>query len=207
VASASSQAKAVIFPQTEDQFAKHWHDFKTWLTGRGAEILACETRIQLARFTTPEGVGVVLKNANGRIFANHWSGGAASAWIAYRRNDTAWRVVPRTQELDRSAKGPLLEALIARDGLTCCYCRVSLRNRAISLEHFVAQSCQGPHHMANLALACTDCNEKVGHKPVVEKMRFAQAMTDRARNEHERNAPAAAARLWAWIAERNGVRV
>lgn len=192
----------VTFPQSVAQFDSLWPRFKDWLTGHGAEMLQPVSAYELVRFTTPEGIGCVIRNANDGIRPNHWQGGAASAFIAWRRHDNDWRVVPKTDKLDRENKSLIVDQLIARDGLACCYCHESLKNQAITIEHFVPRVCEGPNHLANLGLACEECNKLAGHKAVVEKLRFAQARLDLSRRRWEVSDAKASARLWIYLSSR-----
>jgi 5-methylcytosine-specific restriction endonuclease McrA len=192
----------VTFPQTVKQFDALWPRFKDWLTGHGAEMLQPVTRYELVRFTTPEGIGCVLRNVNDVISPNHWQGGSASAFIAWRRHDNEWRVVPKTEKLDRENRALITDQLIARDGFACCYCHESLKHQAVTIEHFVPRVCEGPNHLANLGLACVPCNEAVGHKTVVEKMRYAQARLDLSRKRWMLSDELAAARLWDFLGAR-----
>ncbi len=71
-------------------------------------------------------------------------------------------------------------ALRARDGDQCFYCDKLLTDAEASLEHLLPQSADGPHHLANLVLACAPCNKNARNLSIAEKVRLREMVRLRA---------------------------
>lgn len=48
--------------------------------------------------------------------------------------------------------------VIARDGLTCCYCDKSLLLKEVTMDHIVPHSKRGQFNVTNLTVSCAPCN-------------------------------------------------
>ncbi|TWA71863.1 HNH endonuclease [Azospirillum baldaniorum] len=159
-----------ILPTGVDAFRKRLPKFKDFLEARGAEVLAPSNPFELARFTTPQGVGVIYRNGKGQI--SSWQGGADEAFAAFQTGGS-WSVSAR------KAKGKVrhqINALLARDGDRCFFCGAPLGDD-ITVEHLVPAVHGGPNHISNLVLAHAACNQAVGHLSVSEKVRARDRMT------------------------------
>lgn len=166
-------------PQTPRAFQKRWPKFKGWLEARGSEVRVTTNAYELARFTTPEGVGVVYRN--GRDVITSWEGGADTAFLAFVESKS-WRCgerVRRSKGRDRQT-----EALLRRDGNRCFFCDGIMAPKGepcepgqeMTREHLVPLTQGGPNCLANLFLAHGRCNQEAGHKPAVEKIRLRDKM-------------------------------
>ena len=60
------------------------------------------------------------------------------------------------------------DAVIARDGLICCYCNKELILESVTMEHIVPESKRGTYNTTNLTVSCSPCNNKRGDKPFFE---------------------------------------
>ena len=60
------------------------------------------------------------------------------------------------------------EAVIARDGLICCYCCIPLTLDTVTMEHIVPDSKRGTYNTTNLTVSCYSCNNKRGNKQFFE---------------------------------------
>lgn len=59
------------------------------------------------------------------------------------------------------------ERVIARDGLTCAYCRSVLDPEDVTIDHVVPVVRGGTDELTNLAISCRPCNSKKGTKDAV----------------------------------------
>jgi hypothetical protein len=73
----------------------------------------------------------------------------------------------------------LIEALIARDGEHCRYCKIKVRRNWMldnrydhdaTVDHVIPKAKGGRNHMENYALACRKCNHTKGDRSVEEFM-------------------------------------
>lgn len=157
-------------PRKVSEFQSSWPSFKNFLESHGSEILSPTNDYEVARFTTPHGVGIVYRNKHGNI--SSWIFGAGEAWVAYKEGHP-WRV---KDKLKRIRGNDDLERVTARDGKNCIFCGRGLTEHEATLEHFVPLIQGGTNNIHNLGRACESCNTAVGHKPVAEKIKFAVAM-------------------------------
>ena len=144
--------------------------FRSWLSERGAEVLEPTNRWEVIRFRANGQTSVVYQNKHGRVTS--WGGEAAEAWKAFRSNGD-WRGNKRTR---RRSMSPLQRTLRERDGDDCFFCGEFVDPNDVSVEHLVALTHGGPHHVANLVLAHPDCNREAGHLSVSEKVRLRDRM-------------------------------
>ncbi|AWJ93263.1 HNH endonuclease (plasmid) [Azospirillum baldaniorum] len=159
-------------PASVDAFRKHFPKFKDFLVSRGSEVLAPSNAFEVARFTTPQGIGVVYRNGKGQV--SSWQGGADEAFAAFRAG-ASWSVGARKAK----GKGKVrhqINALLSRDGDGCFFCGRPLGDD-ITVEHLVPAVHGGPNHISNLVLAHAACNQSVGHLSVAEKVRARDRMT------------------------------
>lgn len=167
-------------PTSYDAFTKKWKRFKIWLEARGSEVRATSNPYEVARFTTPEGVGVVYRNAGNSISA--WTGGADSAFIAFLDN-APWRAIPKPVRRGSNANRHRLATLLERDGNECFYCGGLMAPKGeaanpgdeMTIEHLCSVTHGGPNSIANEALAHSRCNAEAGNLSVVQKVRLREA--------------------------------
>lgn len=165
-----------IPPSNAKDFEKRWPQFKAFLIERGSQVFAPTNPYELARFTTPEGFGIVYRNEAGRITS--WQGGANLAWAAFVIPNTPWRAEPSSRARNRETgrkRDNLIRSLIERDGPQCLFCPTELTVETATIEHIVPVTGGGTEHINNKALACDDCNKAAGCLSVVAKIRLAIA--------------------------------
>lgn len=75
-------------------------------------------------------------------------------------------------------KKRLRKAVLERDGDRCFYCHDTMGEDQ-TLEHLVAVKHGGKNSAANLVLAHALCNERMGSRPVIEKIRYRESRTER----------------------------
>jgi hypothetical protein len=140
--------------------------FRSWLQERGAEMLEpCEWEI--LRFRCESGLGIVYRRKSGSLtFTNE----AAAAYKAYRKGD-GWRAGTRST---RKTMTNEVRSLLARDGDRCFFCGEPMEEPTV--EHLVARTANGPHHVANLCLVHATCGSWAGTRPVVAKVALREEM-------------------------------
>lgn len=160
-------------PTTAERFQKRWANFKKFLEDRGSEVLEPTNPYELARFTTPEGVGVVYTNSARQIVRSHWQNGSWEAWEAFQ-STLVWRVSDPVGRMNSTRRGELVERLIKRDGASCFYCE-ALESDQVQLthDHVCPRAAGGPNHISNAVLACEACNTFLAAKPAKEKFDYA----------------------------------
>ena len=154
---------------TLTQFNKKMAAFQAWLIANGSEVFPTTNTYEIARFSTPEGTGLIHRNEAGRI--SSWQHGAKEAYFAFI-GAKPWHA-SGSRPARRSKSDRVVLALIERDGSTCMYCGVPMAPAEITLEHIVPVTHGGPNHMANLALAHKLCNSTAGHLPARVKLEMA----------------------------------
>lgn len=158
-------------PDNQTKFRKEWPKFEAWLVSRGSEIRPPSNRYEVARFTTPEGVGVIYQNGKGIITSA--IGGAEEAWGAWKKN-AEWRAVECVSRQSRQRRNRIA-ALVERDGDACFFCGQPLGDD-ITIEHLVPIAHGGTNHQSNLALAHEACNQRADHLSVAGKVRLRDEM-------------------------------
>lgn len=152
---------------TASSFKKEWPKFKAWLLQNGAEIRVPSNEYELARFTTPEGVGVIYRDRSGAV--SSLVGGANEAWSAWKTG-SPWTVGSRAKRKN-SKRDHRIKAILSRDGDRCFFCGTVL-DGDITIEHLVAVAHGGPDHLSNLALSHERCSQRADHLSVAEKVRL-----------------------------------
>ena len=74
-------------------------------------------------------------------------------------------------EVESRNKATRKQLLIHRDGPTCHYCREAPGEKHLTEDHVVPRKRGGTDHLANLVLACHDCNSRKATKSKQEFMR------------------------------------
>lgn len=137
--------------------------FESWLRDSGAELMVPTNEWELLRFKAGSEVGIVYRNARGRI---NLQAAAQPAWQAYASGQP-WRASPRVQR--RAKLSAVASTLLERDGPLCFYCRCELGDD-MTIEHLVSVTCGGPNHISNLLLAHKQCNAEAGNLSAPEKI-------------------------------------
>lgn len=156
-------------PSTLSEMNKTRKGLEIFLRSRGSVVRDVTSDWEVIRFTTPDGMGIVWRNASRDL---KWNVAALAAFHAYRTGSPEWRLVepvPRIQS--KSRKRGLIQQLRERDGDDCFYCGWPL-GEDVTLEHFVPVSLGGPNHAVNCALAHFQCNQDADNLPVVDKVRL-----------------------------------
>jgi 5-methylcytosine-specific restriction endonuclease McrA len=140
--------------------------FESWLRDAGAEILAPAYEWELLKFRAGTDIGIVYRNARGRI---NLQSAAHAAWQAYTSGQP-WRASPKIRR--RARLSDVVATLLERDGSLCFYCRNELGDDDMTVEHLVSVTCGGPNHISNLFLTHKKCNEQAGNLSAPEKIRM-----------------------------------
>ncbi len=137
--------------------------FKDWLKQHGAEILPTSNEYESLRFKGSE-VGVFYKS--GKYSGEY----ALHAYNSFRRGKS-WDGRPiKTGRKKIYVKEK--KQLIKRDGTACFYCG-NLLEDDITLEHLIPLTSGGKNILSNMVLAHEECNQKMGHKGINEKVNYA----------------------------------
>jgi hypothetical protein len=146
-----------------ERITKKAAEFRSWLSGCGAQVLEPTNEWELIRFKAGNDTCVIYRNKAGRVT---FSGVSEAAWKAFT-NSTAWRAAPATK---RRKVSPHITALRKRDGNLCFFCQRYVDEEHESVEHLVSVTHGGPNHISNLFLAHKGCNAKAGHLSAPEKI-------------------------------------
>ena len=157
----------------DKDFAQQWPAFRAWLQQHGCQILEPTNPYEVARFSTPDGVGIVYRKEGGRI--SKMIGGSEALYWAWKEGKE-FKFASRTPRQRRNDKkrNQLVVKISNRDGWDCVYCGATLNKETATIEHVVALATKGAEHIANMALACEPCNKEVGHMSVREKINYAR---------------------------------
>lgn len=164
---------------TVKDFKKCWPKFRTWLETHGSEVLTPTNQYEVARFLSAEGVGVVYTDGDGWNITS-WVNGAQEAYDAWK-DQKPWRAKEKQERKSRGAKqrAILIRSLADRDGWDCVYCGQALTGQTATIEHIVPIGRRGYDGIANMTLACRDCNKAVGHMTARQKIEHALAKRGR----------------------------
>lgn len=144
---------------------KRQADLKAWLTSRGAEVLVTTNPYEFVRYRAAGETHVLYRKGDGSFTVTK----AVLTMVTAFLGNQAWSAGVATK---RKARNPVeVRALLQRDGDSCFLCRQPLGND-ITVEHLVAVVHGGPNHIANKALMHEDCNHRVHHLSVMEKVRM-----------------------------------
>lgn len=138
--------------------------FKSFLTLSGAEVLEPTNQYEVVRFKTVNSVSVVYGKKNGRLT---FTGESQEAFDAMKAKNV-WTILPRGV----AEKMKRLDELVERDGPDCFYCGVETDKETRSIEHILSVTHGGNNNLANLAIACRECNHTVGDMPVIDKVAY-----------------------------------
>lgn len=147
------------------QLTKYRESFEKFLDERGAQILQPTNEWELLRFRTDAGVSIVYCNRKAGLTL---TGKAQDAWNAFR-SAGSWRGTTAVDKVKKAA--PIIRRLLQRDGEDCFFCRKAMAENTRTVEHLVPRTHGGPNHLSNFVLAHRECNLKVGHLSVMEKIR------------------------------------
>ncbi|MDL2315462.1 HNH endonuclease [Desulfovibrio sp. OttesenSCG-928-A18] len=156
----------------DNDFMQQWPAFRAWLQENGCQILEPTNPYEVVRFTTPDGIGIVYRKEGGRI--SKMTGCSQSlfwAWKEGRKFEFAMRT-PREKRRDKK-RDQLIQKIAKRDGWSCMFCGNTLDRETATIEHIVALASRGMEHIANMTLACEDCNKQVGHMSARQKFEHA----------------------------------
>lgn len=137
--------------------------FSLWLQQNGAEILPVSNEYEEIRFKGSE-IGVKYKSGK---YSNEY---AKNAFDCYK-NGKKWNGRP----INVGRKNTYVKEkkeIIKRDGTACFYCGRLLEDD-ITLEHLIPLTAGGLNNLSNMVLAHENCNSKMNHKPLVEKVNHA----------------------------------
>lgn len=138
--------------------------FKTWLSIAGAEILKPTNEYEVLRFKTPNGVSIIYKNKKG-IYS--FQGESTEAYASFKKGNI-WLA----ESVGVKAKKRKRKELIERDGCNCFFCGKETTEENRTIEHLLSVAHGGNNSLANLVLACHECNQNVGDMPIIEKVKY-----------------------------------
>jgi len=78
--------------------------------------------------------------------------------------------MPKPTRAEIEARRITRLALVDRDGEGCFFCHDT--EAFLTIEHLLSRKFVVCNDLANLCLACEDCNNFLNHMPIVEKMKF-----------------------------------
>jgi len=140
----------------------NFEKFKTWLSKRGAVVLAPTNEWEVVRFRTINGTSVIYTNKHGNLT---FTGESDKAYTAYK-NNKSWKAVDRKRQVLKQKKAKLA----ARDGKKCFACLAKLGFDELTIEHILSFSHGGTDNENNLCLLCEPCNKLMSNLPVVRKI-------------------------------------
>lgn len=158
-------------PANAEEFRKVLPLFQRWAEVRGSVFEKPTNPYELARFTTPEGLGIVYQNGKGRI--SSWQCGANEAWLEWLNPDSAWRVTPHVNKVTGEKRRVRVDVLLHRDGNTYAYCGWPMADDDVTLEHWISLTHGGSNETSNLMLAHKYCNNLASHMNIREKLELA----------------------------------
>ena len=140
-------------------------EFQDWLVYCGAKILEPTNPWEVVRFRALGKVQIIYKNAK-----NEWNFTACdmepvNAFLAGR----SWSAVKISPRKQRKPQEVLI--LLKRDGDNCFLCGFPMGDD-VTVEHLLPISIGGPNHMGNYALTHSRCNELLGNKSLMEKIKL-----------------------------------
>lgn len=141
--------------------------FKNWLENQGAEIHPPTNEWEALRFKGSNGVGLIHVNKKGRL--NITTVAAKQAFFAFSEG-VAWDGKPRKLRGRTKQEKSIVNRLLKRDGDKCFYCLYPLGNN-VTKEHLVPISHNGPDRIDNMVLAHSQCNNSMGSKSIIEKLK------------------------------------
>lgn len=137
--------------------------FETWLQQNGAEILPNTNEFEEIRFKGSE-IGVKYKSGK---YSNLYAENAYKSYCFNKKWDGRPVRVERKKTYLKEKK-----AILKRDGTACFYCGGLLEDD-ITLEHLIPLTAGGLNNLSNMVLAHEQCNNKMNHKGLVEKVCYA----------------------------------
>lgn len=157
---------------------KHISEFEKKLVLAQVEILAPTNEYELLRFRCKWGIGLVYRNKRG---VESWNEVARQAESTLQPNIINLSPAPPVRRNRR--RNGRVTTLLHRDGADCFYCRGKLAPTvpddlrpggpfATTQEHVASVAIGGPNHLDNTVLAHSVCNQLVGDRPVIEKVKL-----------------------------------
>jgi hypothetical protein len=140
------------------------NNFKKYLRAKGAEILEPTNPYELVRFRANGAIHVIYEGKRGISFV----GESEKAYNAFQ-NKGIWSVDIKKDK--RRNLSVIKRTLIERDGDKCFYCKNPLEDD-ITVEHLLSMCHGGPNHISNYVLSHKDCNSKVGHLSIMDKIKI-----------------------------------
>lgn len=153
-------------PERVNQLEPRLEDLKLWLSGRGAEVLATTNVWEVVRFKAGDKLHIIYKNGQGQLTMSVETRKALTAFVM----NSSWSAgVSRGR--GNSKRDVVVSTLLERDGDECFLCCQPL-GEDITVEHLVAIVFGGPNHIANKVLMHSKCNLRLGHMPVIQKIKM-----------------------------------
>lgn len=151
---------------------KRLNAFRKWLEAAGAQLLIATNPYEVIRFRSSNGVSILHKR-NDDMYT--LTGEMPTAWNAFCTGkgwDSGVVVVKsRPKKTD-----VLIETLLARDGNRCFYCHQGFEEDNYTIEHLLSRAHGGSNHISNLVLAHEECNKRVGHMSISEKVKHRESL-------------------------------
>jgi 5-methylcytosine-specific restriction endonuclease McrA len=153
------------------EVSKKLTQFKTWLSDRGAELLAPTSEYELVRFRIDGKTTVIYRKKEPNSKVSFFCDKGQEAWEEFTKGVSNWRAMPATVR-QKGYSWVLKRTLRQRDGDECFYCAERMQDRDMTIEHLVSLCHGGPEHISNKFLAHTLCNQRAGNLSAVEKLKI-----------------------------------
>lgn len=153
---------------------EEFDSFSKWLIESDCEILPPTNEWEILRYRHPvpyeNGVvitqtAIIYKNKRNTLTFTGWS---EKHYRDFLKKRTLGELTNSKKRDATNKKNNLLK----RDGSHCFYCRKSMEDNNMTIEHLLPTSKGGTNHMHNLVLAHEECNVKAGDKSIMEKVKI-----------------------------------
>lgn len=145
--------------------------FTDYLRAQGCEIRASTNEYELVRFRCALGIGVLYVGKSGLSCNMPFVSDAIDLFLAGKQAWQAGKITGTKRDANPARKRNLL----ARDGNRCWLCNLPLEGD-ITEEHLVPLAQHGPNSLDNIVLTHFKCNEALGHKALVDKIKLRDQM-------------------------------
>lgn len=136
-----------------------------WLRAAGAEILVPGNGWEVLRYRADGHTHVIYADKAGKLTM----GPGILVMLDAFQHGKPWSAGVKITR--RRTIGPEKRTLLARDGDRCWLCGFQLGDD-MSIEHLCSVIDGGPNHLSNKVLTHQDCNQRLGHQAVAEKVRM-----------------------------------
>lgn len=139
---------------------------KDYLVKSGCELSETTNQWEIARFIANGIICVIYRNQKGQYaFSDKIASRIFHSWS----NGKPFKL----PNIKRQVVGKILKAqLIRRDGLTCFYSGVEMKEEEATIEHLIPVCRGGKNILENLVLCTEKENQKMGNKSLIQKIKY-----------------------------------